>query len=206
MRVAVAGGTGLVGRLVVAGLAASGDEPVVLARSTGVDLLMGAGTALDDCDAVVDVDLGYYAGKRRQEEVVRGGGVPWTVLRATQFHEFAGQLVRRSTGRLVVVPSMLSRPVAAQEVAARLVDLVRARPVGAAEPVAGPRTMRLVDMVRGYLRATGERRLVVPLRLPGRAARAAASGALVPAEPFVRGTETFEQYLAGLRTARAPRL
>jgi uncharacterized protein YbjT (DUF2867 family) len=244
-RVAVAGGTGLVGRLVVAALRERGDEPVVLARSTGVDLTTGAGldAALDGCVAVVDVsnvttthravaegffdaattrlvaaahragaghlvalsivgiddvDLGYYAGKRRQEQVVRAGAVPWTVLRATQFHEFAGQYAGGVRGPVLAVPSMLSRPVAAQEVAARLATLAAAGPGGDAPPFAGPRTMHLADMVRGYVRATGRRALVVPVRLPGAAGRAAAGGALVPAGPFVAGTRTFEEYLATL--------
>jgi uncharacterized protein YbjT (DUF2867 family) len=57
MRIAVAGGTGWLGRLVTEQLKADGDIPVVLARSTGVDLTTGAGldTALDGADAVIDV-------------------------------------------------------------------------------------------------------------------------------------------------------
>jgi uncharacterized protein YbjT (DUF2867 family) len=249
-KIAVAGGTGLVGRYVVAVLRARGHEPVVLARSTGVDLTTGAGLdrALDGCAAVVDVsnvtttrravaeaffdaatthlvdaaaragaghlvalsivgiddvDLGYYAGKRRQEQVVRAGAVPWTVLRATQFHEFAGQYAGGLRGPVVVVPSMLSRPVAAQEVADRLVGLATGLPLGDTTPIAGPATLRLADMVRGWCRATGRRALVVPVRLPGAAGRAAAGGALVPAAPFDAGTRTFGEYLSTLGTTLA---
>ena len=50
------------------------------------------------------IDFGYYVGKRRQEELFVAGPVPWTVVRATQFHEFAGQLVDRNVGPVVVVP------------------------------------------------------------------------------------------------------
>jgi uncharacterized protein YbjT (DUF2867 family) len=62
------------------------------------------------------VGLGYYFGKRRQEHLVLSGRIPATVLRATQFHEFAAQLLAR--GRpFTLVPEMLSQPVAAREVA-----------------------------------------------------------------------------------------
>ena len=171
-RVAVAGGTGLMGRLVVERLDAAGHEAVVLARSRGVDLLTGTGVdaALAGCSAVVDVTnvgtasgrrsreffgtvtdrlltagvragvghvvalsivgvdrvgLGYYRGKLHQEELLAAGPLPWTVLRATQFHAFAAQLADRGRGRspVVLVPRALSRPVDAAEVADRLAAL-----------------------------------------------------------------------------------
>ena len=247
-RVAVAGGTGTVGRHVVRALAARGAEPVVLARSTGVDLLTGRGldAALEGCSAVVDVtsvttlrarvaveffetatgtlltaaaragaghavvlsivgiddvDLGYYVGKRTQERVVAAGPVPWTVLRATQFHEFPLQLLAGSHGPVAAVPSMRSAPVAATEVADLLADLVQGGPAGMTTPVRGPQTLGMVRMARQYAAATGSRRLVVPLRLPGATGRALASGALVPDEPSVRGVLTFAEHLATLRHA-----
>ena len=245
MKVAVAGGTGLLGRLVVAELERRGDTPVVLARSHGVDLTTGAGLpeALHGVPVVIDVsnvtttsrrrsvafftaatqhlltaadqagvrhvvalsivgadtiDFGYYLGKRRQEQLLAAGPVPWTLLRATQFHEFAGQLVDRSPGPFVVVPRMASRPVAAREVAAHLVELATGAPRGVAEPMAGPEELDMADLVRRRLRATGQRRVVVPVRLPGRAGAAFAIGGLVPAPPFVSGTETAAEHLAQL--------
>ncbi|MFQ1002829.1 SDR family oxidoreductase [Modestobacter sp. SSW1-42] len=249
MRVAVAGGTGLLGRLVVAELERRGDAPVVLARSRGVHLTSGAGLddALAGADAVIDVsnvattsrrrsvaffaaatqhllaaadragvghlvalsivgadtvDFGYYLGKRRQEELLAAGPVPWTLLRATQFHEFADQLVDRSPAPFVVVPRMRSRPVAAREVAAHLVELVHGAPRGVAEPMTGPEELDMAGLVRRLLRATGRRRLVVSLRLPGPVGAAFTSGALVPAPPFVSGTGTVDEHLARLAAAR----
>jgi uncharacterized protein YbjT (DUF2867 family) len=244
MRVAVAGGTGLLGRLVVAELARVGLEQATLARSQGVDLTTGAGldAALTGADAVIDVsnvtttsrrtavrffaaatstllagaaragvghvltlsivgadtvDLGYYLGKWRQEELLAAGPVPWTLLRATQFHEFPEQLLARvPPGPLVPVPVMDTRPVAAREVAAHLVDLVQLQPAGVATPMAGPERLAMTDMVRRVLAARGRRALVVPLRLPGRTGRALAGGGLVPDEPFVHGRTTFAEHLA----------
>ncbi|MCZ2811548.1 SDR family oxidoreductase [Modestobacter sp. VKM Ac-2979] len=245
MRIAVAGGTGLLGALVVAELTRHGDDPVVLARSHGVDLTDGTGldSALDGVEAVVDVanvtttsrrrsvafftsatsqllaaaaragaghvvtlsivgadtvDFGYYLGKRRQEELLAAGPVPWTLLRATQFHEFAGQLVERSPRPFVVVPRMATRPVAAAEVAAHLVRLAHDAAQGVAQPIAGPEDHDMGDLVRRLLRATGQRRVVVPVRLPGRAGAAMAGGALVPAEPHVRGRQTYAEHLETL--------
>ena len=243
MRVAVAGGTGLAGALVVDRLRADGHDPVVLARSRGVDLLTGQGLddALAGCAAVVDasnvttqrratavrffgtaatnltgaaaragvghlvllsivgvdrVDLGYYAGKRRQEEAVTGGPVPWTVLRTTQFHEFAGQVLDRSRGPLAVVPRMLCQPVAVAEVAARLAELAPGAPAGWARPLAGPDRLQLTDMARAVLRARGDRRLVVPVRLPGAVGGALATGGLLPDGGADLGQQTFAGLLA----------
>ena len=238
MRIAVAGGTGLTGRLVVEELRRDGHEPVVLARSRGVDLVSGQGLddALAGCAAVVDVsnvttvrrdtavrffggtaanltaaaaragvghlvvlsivgidrvDLGYYAGKRRQEEVVTGGPVPWTLLRATQFHEFAGQLLERSRGPVAVVPRMLCQPVAVAEVAARLAGLATGAPAGFARELAGPEQLQMTDLARAVVRARHLRRLVVPVRVPGATGRALATGGLLPDGPHDVGRLPF---------------
>jgi len=242
MRIAVAGGTGLVGRLVVGAARARGHEPIVLARSAGVDLITGAGLdrAVATADAVIDVanvtttsrarsigffatstnnllaaaaragvghhvalsivgvdrvGLGYYAGKRRQEELVLAGPVPATVQRATQFHEFAAQLLGHAVGPFVPVPRMLSRPVAAREVAELLVTVAAGPPLGLAPELAGPEDKQMVAMVRQVVRARGLRRVVVPIRVPGSAGRQMRNGGLLPAGPGPRGTETFDEWL-----------
>jgi len=249
MRIAVAGGTGWTGRLVVDALRAGGDEPVVLARSAGVDLTTGAGLAerLEGVQAVIDVSnivttrtkpavgffqaatanllaagrragvghhvalsivgvdrvgLGYYLGKRRQEELVLNGPVPGTVLRATQFHEFAAQMLAR-TGPLVLTPRLLAQPVALGEVALHLVDLAHGRPLGLAPELAGPEErLQMPDMVRRLKRVLGDRRPVLPVRMPGAAGRAMTGGSLLPAHPGPRGTVTFQQWLATRHPAR----
>jgi uncharacterized protein YbjT (DUF2867 family) len=233
-----------VGRLVVDRLARAGHEPVVLARSSGVDLTTGEGLAgrLDDVQAVIDVtsvgtlktaeaveffgsvtsnllaeerragvghhvalsivgiddaESGYYAGKVEQERLVRASEVPWTILRATQFHEFAEQMLARGrVGPVVVVPRMLSAPVAASEVADLLVDLAFSEPRRDTVELSGPRQEQVVDMSRRLLRSMGSRRPVVPVTLPGAAGRAMRDGGCLPTRPGSVGTQTFEEWLA----------
>ena len=98
------------------------------------------------------VDLGYYFGKRRQEELVLNGTVPASVLRATSSIEFASQMLSRARGPFIVVPKMPCEPVAGREVAAALVKLARAEPAGLAPDFAGPRREDMPEMVRRVAR------------------------------------------------------
>ncbi|MEU8327722.1 SDR family oxidoreductase [Micromonospora sp. NPDC048839] len=243
MRIAIAGGTGGVGRLVVDAVRAAGHEPVILARSTGVDLIHGSGLdeALTGTPVVVDVsnvstinrkrseiffgtatgnllaagqrlgvrhhvalsvvgvdrvDWGYYAGKRRQERLVLDGAVPATVLRSTQFHELAAQMLATVPGPIAVVPQMRIQPIAAHEVAHCLVALALADPAGRAPDIAGPQRLRMSDMARRLLRARGRHRVVLPVRLPGATGRAMAGDGLLPTAPGPRGKQTFDEWLA----------
>jgi uncharacterized protein YbjT (DUF2867 family) len=142
--------------------------------------------------------MGYFAGKRGSETVISGSGLPWTTLRAAQFHELILSVARR-LGKLPVVPvpsGVPYQPVDAGEVADRLAELALGRPAGLVPDIAGPRTYQLIDLVRGYLRAAGKRRLVVPVRLPGGAARAVRAGATVSPDRGV-GRRTWEEFLAG---------
>lgn len=247
MRVAVVGGTGLVGQHVVAELRTAGHDPVVLARSAGadvrVDLVTGQGldAALADADVVIDVgnvttrkrsesaaffsaatenllaaqrrlgvkhllalsivgidrvNLAYYEGKRRQEALLLDSGQPVSVLRATQFHEFATQMQAGSPGPVIVLPKMPTQPIAAREVAAALVELAGQQPVGLAPEIAGPREEVLSDMVRRVAAIRGDRRRVLALRLPMAGAGAMANGGALPTGPGPRGQQTFTDWLA----------
>jgi uncharacterized protein YbjT (DUF2867 family) len=144
------------------------------------------------CDRV---DFGYYLGKRRQEQLVLAADVPGSVLRATQFHEFAGQVLTRSPGPVAVVPVMRSQPVAAREVAEALVGLAAQAPVGMAPELAGPQEEDMTVLARRVLRAQGRRALLVPLRLPGTTGKAMAGTGLLPTGPGMRGSETFDAWL-----------
>lgn len=241
MRIAVAGGTGWVGKLVVTAVRDAGHHVVVLSRSDGVDLTTGEGLreALAGVDRVIDVsnvvttgrarsvaffeaatshllraeeaagvghhivlsivgsdrvDMGYYAGKRRQEALVAEGPVPYSILRTTQFHEFAAQTLARG-GPFVLAPRMRCQPVAAAEVATRLAELAEGDPMGAAPELAGPEVRDMVDMVKRLQRARGGRRPVIPVKLPGQVGRDMAGDGLLPQGPGPRGKVTFDEWV-----------
>jgi uncharacterized protein YbjT (DUF2867 family) len=154
--------------------------------------------------SIVGIDgatSGLYAGKLVQEDEVRHGGIPWTLLRSTQFHEFVPLTVKiGSVGPLVAVPKMFTQPVAAREVAESLVDAAEAGPRGRISDLGGPRTEELADLVRSYLAKTGERKKVLEAVLPGRMGKAMRSGALIPAPGAAVGRQTFQQWLEAINS------
>lgn len=141
------------------------------------------------------VDLGYYEGKRKQEELVLNGDVPATVLRATQFHGFPEQLLDQSPGPVAIIPRMLSQTVDTRDVAAELVRVALEPPRGRAPDLAGPETHEMPELARRLIRAQGMRRRVVPVTFPGAAGRAMRDGSLIPTTPGPRGAVTFEDWL-----------
>ncbi|WP_032403304.1 SDR family oxidoreductase [Rhodococcoides fascians] len=139
----------------------------------------------------------YYAGKVEQERIVRAGTVPWTILRATQFHEFAGRIrAQMSFGPVSVIPKMVSQPIAAREVAERLIDLAEQPPAGRVADLGGPREERMAEMVRRDARAVGARGLVLEIPIPGAYGRAMRDGTLVTTTDSDHGRQTFDQWLA----------
>lgn len=249
MRIAVAGGTGVVGRHVVDAVRSGGGNPVVLTRGTGIDLTTGAGldAALEGVDAIVDtanistlsadaatrffeaatgnlvasaarvgvahvvllsivgidrMPHDYYAGKLAQEQVVEASRVPWTILRATQCHEFAGQLFARSKlGPLHIAPRARVQPVAAQEVGAHLATLAAGAPQGRATDLAGPREEQLDAMVKAYGHRSGHHGWIPAVSLPGGQMKAMRAGLALPAPGAEHGVRTFSEWLEGLDSA-----
>jgi uncharacterized protein YbjT (DUF2867 family) len=148
--------------------------------------------------------FGYFAAKRAAENVVAGSGLPWTTLRATQFHDLI-LTVAQQLAKLPVMPvpaGVRYQPVDAGEVAARLVELSLGKPSGLVPDIGGPRVYELTELLRSYLRASHRHRLLMPVRLPGKAARAVRAGANLAPEQAV-GHRTWEDFLAErLRLAR----
>jgi uncharacterized protein YbjT (DUF2867 family) len=141
--------------------------------------------------------FGYFASKLAAEQVIAGSGLGWTTLRATQFHDLA-LLTVRQLARLPVVPVPAGwrfQPVDAGEVAERLVELALGAPAGLVPDLGGPRIYELAELVRSYLRATHRHRPILPVRTPGRAARAVRAGANLAPERAV-GRRTWEEFLA----------
>jgi uncharacterized protein YbjT (DUF2867 family) len=141
--------------------------------------------------------FGYFAAKRAAEQVIAGSGLAWTTLRATQLQESL-LLTVRQLARLPVVPVPAGwgfQPVAAGEVAARLVELTLGAPAGLVPAMGGPRIYPLAELVRGYLRATRRHRPILPVWTPGKAARAFRAGANLAPDRAV-GRRTWEELLA----------
>jgi uncharacterized protein YbjT (DUF2867 family) len=149
--------------------------------------------------------FGYFASKRAAEKVVEDSGLPWTTLRATQFHDLI-LAVARQLAKLPVVPipaGFRFQPVDADEVAARLVELTLGEPAGLVPDMGGPRVYGADELLRSYLRATQRRRLIVPVWLPGKAASAFRDGANLAPEQAV-GHRSWEEFLAERLTQHRP--
>jgi uncharacterized protein YbjT (DUF2867 family) len=248
MTVAVVGGTGTVGSLVVAELLGRGERVAVLSRRDAgvpagaehrkVDLTSGEGLdlALDGVDAVVDaansqkgaketlvagtarlleagaragvgnhvtisivgidlVPMSYYKAKLAQEEALAAGEVPWTLLRATQFHQLL-DMAFSAAARFGVRPTGVAKvqPVDPAVVATRLADAALAAPAGRLPDLGGPRVQTLGELSGEWAAARGKRRL--PLRIPalGKMGKALAAGALCDERGAAPG-EDFGEWL-----------
>lgn len=182
-RTATAFFVGATKRLVEAGAAAGVRRHVVLSI-VGID----------------DVPTGYYQAKLAQERAARAGSVPVTVVRATQFHDFPGQLLDVvARGPVAVVPSIPVQPVSTHDVAQALLDAAEAGEPADLVQVGGPERRDLVDLARRTLEAQGRKVLVLRLRVPGEAGRRMRAGGLLLGEGGRRGTERFEDWLATSR-------
>ncbi|GEL24618.1 nucleotide-diphosphate-sugar epimerase [Pseudonocardia sulfidoxydans NBRC 16205] len=142
------------------------------------------------------VPMPYYRAKLAAEALVTGSGLPWTILRATQFHDLLATMFRAGsrTGLLPVLAGARFQPVDVTDVAARLAALTIAPAAGRVPDLGGPQVRDMADLGRTWLAATGTRRRVVALRLPGAMGRGLRAGALTTPE-HADGTVTFEQFL-----------
>ena len=141
------------------------------------------------------VPLSYYRAKLAAEEIVGTGPVPWTILRATQFPQLIDGLLTASVrlGLLLADRSLAMQPVHPDDVAQRLVDGLTAGPAGAWE-FGGPEVLRFGELARRWQQARGTSHPVLPLRLPGRIARAVRAGALTTAARPTT-TRSWDDYL-----------
>ena len=252
MRLAIAGGTGTVGRHVTRIAREAGHDVLVLTRAHGHDLRTGAGIDVRGVDAVIDVcgpdgraardparffaettarllraehaahvphhvalsivgaahaPYGYYRGKAVQEQLVAAGPTPWSVLRTTQFYEFA-ESSAVSVGPWLLSPRMRSRPVAARAVAQRLVHIATGNPLGDARTLAGPHEWRMAELLREILRHRRDGRRVLEVPLPGRFGHALRNGTILPADDADFDTLDLRTWLAessgGTHTGPSP--
>ena len=185
---------------------ASNGPPSAKARTVLVDgghrlseAAKAVGVSHHVCASIVgieDTPMAYYRVKLEQEGVVKGGVIPWTIVRATQFHELLdGLLSGAARWRVAPAASARLQPVAAAEVGSYVADVALGSPSGRTQTIAGPdvHTLRELAAIRG--RVTGKSTLPVPVPLPGKLGRALRAGALTNATPDVRGQITYEAWL-----------
>jgi uncharacterized protein YbjT (DUF2867 family) len=205
MKITVMGASGLIGTKVVERLKTEGHDVVAAARSSGVDVLSGAGVAdvLAGADVIVDVtnspdlsggpamefftlsatnlanaakdagvghyvalsivgvdgvpDSGYFRAKVTQEKIITGSGIPYSIVHATQFAEFADQITDSLTvGEEVRVPDALIQPVPADEVAAAVAHAAGAAPTNGITNVGGPQKITFEQLARDSLARRGD--------------------------------------------------
>ena len=145
------------------------------ARASGARHIL---LSIVNCELPEVQGYGYFAGKTAQERVAREESENLTVVRSTQWFEFAGQtLDRMSFGPLALVPGMTIQPVALDAVANVIAECALGKRVGALHEVAGPEVMTLGEMTK---RLPRKRVLPVAMPIPGSMGRAFRNGALVP--------------------------
>jgi uncharacterized protein YbjT (DUF2867 family) len=135
------------GRNLLAAEAAAGVGHHVALSVVGTDRLLASG---------------YFRAKMAQEKLIKASPIPYTIVRATQFYEFVGSIAQLATaGQTVRVPPVLMQPIAADDIAAVLADVAIASPLNGTFELAGPEPIRQDDLVRQFLKATGDTRTVI---------------------------------------------
>ena len=109
------------------------------------------------------LESGYFRAKMAQENLIKASGIPYTIVRATQFFEFVGWIAQSGTvGQTVRLPPALFQPISSDDVAAALADVALAKPTNGMIEVAGPEAVRMTDLVADFLKMTGDTRQVIP--------------------------------------------
>jgi uncharacterized protein YbjT (DUF2867 family) len=141
----------------------------------------------------------HYAGKREQEHLVESGPVPWTIVPATQFHDFAAMVSSwtEQDGVATIAP-LLVQPIAPADVAEVLAEVAVGDPKGRYADVAGPEPQDLVDMARRTHQARGREVKLVPA-WSTMFGPEMAGNALLPGEGARLAPTTFEEWLAQQR-------
>ncbi|MEP6843334.1 MAG: NAD(P)H-binding protein [Pseudolysinimonas sp.] len=147
--------------------------------------------------AIDRAQFGYFGEKRTAELAVMGSRIPWSMLRATQFHEL-GLLTLQllSKGPIAFVfGGIRFQPIAAAEVAERMAELTLGRPAGLVPDLGGPQVLEMGALMRSYLAAAGRRRPVLAIPVAGGAGRAMKAGANLD-ESRAIGRQTWAEFLA----------
>jgi uncharacterized protein YbjT (DUF2867 family) len=164
-----------------------------------LDAEQAAGVRHHVCVSIVGCDqlpVGYYGVKTDQENLVEQGPVPWTVVRATQFHEFVADIFGAAARwRVLPAPRALLQPVACAEVARYVADVAEQPARRARTSIAGPEITELGTLARTWRSVTGRRLALIPVRVPGRVGRALRSGTLTTSRAEVTGHVPFAAWM-----------
>lgn len=145
---------------------------------------------------VEQIPYGYYRDKVACESLIAKSGIPFTILRATQFHDFVGAFLAAQRRLPVVLSADIPvQTIAVEEVADRLVELATAAPAGRVADIGGPQLNTVRELVDIWQRAAGTRKPVWTLRVPGRTIAAFRAGHHTTGLPGY-GTGTFAEYAA----------
>lgn len=146
---------------------------------------------------VDQVPLFYYRAKLEAEERVINSGLPWTILRTTQFHDLVARTisVQRRSPVIATLAGVDFQPIDVRDVASRLAELAISVPAGRVPDMGGPQIRSHDDLARTYLAATGRRRPVLPIRLPGAVVAGYRAGGHLAPDRAV-GRVTFSEFLA----------
>lgn len=242
MKIAIVGGTGMLGSQVEKELHSRGHEVRILSRSSPeyrIDLITGEGLnrALQGCDVVIDASnatsnaeevlvngtlrllaaeqeagvghhvcvsivgcekmpVGYLRAKAGQERAVEEGEVPWSIVRATQFHEYmAAMFAMLARWGILPIPRARVQTVAVAEVARAVAEAAVSAPSRARIEVAGPEVVDALDLARVWRSITGKRSLMFRLPLPGKFGRILRDGAMTSKHSDIRGKVRFADCL-----------
>ncbi len=122
---------------------------------------VGHHVALSVVGAERNPDSGYMRAKVAQERLIRAGTIPFTIARATQFFEFVGAIAGSGAdGNAIRLPPAMMQPIAAQDVSAALTDITLDKPGNGMIELAGPEPIRMDELARRFLTATGDARQV----------------------------------------------
>lgn len=166
-------------RNLIEALRPSGVEHLIVISIVGID----------------QIPLAYYRSKLETERVVEQSGLPYSLVRATQFHNLVDQVFTAQRFLPVLLaPSIKLQPIAVDDVATRLTELAAGQPTGRVPDIGGPEQRSVRDLARIWKQAAGSHRPVVPIRLPGKAFRAFAAGAAMTGDTTY-GQKTFADYL-----------
>jgi uncharacterized protein YbjT (DUF2867 family) len=151
--------------------------------------------------SIVGVDripYGYYRAKFAAEQVLLASGLPVTLLRVTQFHDFVDDLLDTARrGPVLPVPmGWRAQPVDVGEVAAHVVEVCAAPPAGGVVEFSGPQDLSAADLARAWVAARAPGAHVVATPVPGKLSTAFRDGAALPSGG-ARGRRTYAEHLAG---------